>query len=85
VDEQIQIFLTSALVGNKWPDTCPGRFAPGERVPTTHWIGGWVGLRTGLEVEKRNSLILPGLELKPFCRAARSQSLYPLRYPGSSV
>jgi hypothetical protein len=28
------------------------RFAPGERTPGTgtHWIGGWVGLRAGLDV-----------------------------------
>jgi hypothetical protein len=34
-------FLTSA--------SCPCRFTPGERAPGTHWIGGWVGSRAGLE------------------------------------
>jgi hypothetical protein len=43
-----------------------------------------VGPRTGLDVtEKRTFLPLPGLELQPLCRPARSQSLYRLRYPGS--
>jgi hypothetical protein len=32
------------------------------------------------DVEKRKYLTLPGLELRPFHRPARSQSLYRLRY-----
>jgi hypothetical protein len=40
--------------------------------------------RAGLDdMEKRTFLILPGLELRPFSRPARSQSVYRLRYPGS--
>jgi hypothetical protein len=34
------------------------------------------------DVEKRKFLILPGLELRPLGRPARSQSLYRLRYSG---
>jgi hypothetical protein len=34
-------------------------------------------------LEKRKFLTLPGLELRPLGRPARSQSLYRLRYPGS--
>jgi hypothetical protein len=46
--------------------------------------GGWVGPRTGLDdVEKRKFLILPGLELRPLGRPARSHSLYRPRYPCS--
>jgi hypothetical protein len=37
---------------------------PGKRAPSTHWIGGWVGPRTGLDtVVKRNSK--PPLRLEP--------------------
>jgi hypothetical protein len=48
--------------------------------PSTHWIGGWVGPRTGLgAVEKWNLLHCrrsnPG-------RSASSPSLYRLSYPG---
>jgi hypothetical protein len=39
-------------------------------------------IRSG-RVEKRKFLTLPGLELRPLSRPARSQSLYRLRYPGS--
>jgi hypothetical protein len=56
--------LTSALVGGEWSTSRPGRFTPGERVPGTHWIGGWVDLRAGLDdLENRKFLTLPGLEL----------------------
>jgi hypothetical protein len=42
--------------------------------------------RAGLrEVEKRKSLTLPGLELRPLGRPARSQSLYRLSYPGYAI
>jgi hypothetical protein len=36
------------------------------------------------DVEKRKFLTLPGLELRPLGRPARSQSLYRLSYPGSN-
>jgi hypothetical protein len=37
------------------------------------------------DVEKRKFLTLPGIELRPLGRPARSQSLYRLRYSGSRV
>jgi hypothetical protein len=47
-------FLTSALDGVEWSVSRPGRFTPGESAPGTHWIGGWVDTRAGLDdVEKR--------------------------------
>jgi hypothetical protein len=73
VDVYIQIFLISALVGGEWSTSRPGSFTPGERAPGTHWIGGWVDLTAGLEdLEKRKFLTLPGLELRPLGRPARS-------------
>jgi hypothetical protein len=49
----MHVFLTSALVGGEWSASCPGHFSPRERVPGTHWIGGQVGPRAGLDdVEK---------------------------------
>jgi hypothetical protein len=62
----------------------PDRFTPEERVPGTHWIGGWVDPRASVDdVEKRKFLTLLGLELRPLSRPARNQSLYRLRCPGS--
>jgi hypothetical protein len=73
MDVWIHIFLTSALVGGEWSTSRSGRFTPGERVPGTHWRGGWVDLRAGLDnLETRKFLTLPGLELRPLGRPARS-------------
>jgi hypothetical protein len=86
VDIEIHIVLTSALAGGEWSPSYPCRFTPGERAPGTHWIGGWMGARAGLDdVEKRQFLTLPGLELLSIGRPARSQSLYRLSYPGSKI
>jgi len=55
--------FTLVLDGDELSASCPGRFTGVERVPGTHWIGGWVGLRTGRnKVVKRKVplLILPG-------------------------
>jgi hypothetical protein len=82
VDVQVHIFLTSALAGGAWSASRPCRFTPRERAPGTHCIGGYVGPKAGLDVE-RKLLTLPGLELRPFGRLARSQSLYRLHCKGS--
>jgi hypothetical protein len=44
VDVEIHVILTSALVGGEWPASCPCWFTPG-----THWIGGWVDPKAGLD------------------------------------
>jgi hypothetical protein len=63
----------------------PAALLPEKEPPVTHWIGGSVDPRAGLDdVEKRKFLILPGLELRPLGRPARTQSLYGLRDPGSA-
>jgi hypothetical protein len=80
------VFLTSVLVGGEWSAARPCSFIPGEGAPNTHWIGGWVGPRAGLDdVEKRKFFILPGLELRTHSGPACSQLLYRLRYPGSYI
>jgi hypothetical protein len=33
------------------------RFTPGEITPLTHWIGGWLGLRAGLDIETRGKIL----------------------------
>jgi hypothetical protein len=54
VDVYIHIFFTSALVGGQWSASRPCRFTLRERSLGTHWIGGWVGPRAGLDdVEKK--------------------------------
>jgi hypothetical protein len=81
VDVYSQIFLTPALVGGERSASHPG-----ERTPATHWIGGWVGPRASREdVEKKESLILSGLELLLLGRPARSQSLYASNFVNYSI
>jgi hypothetical protein len=76
VDVQIHIFLTLALAEGEWSASRPGRFALGETAPSTHWIGGWVDPRAGLDnLEKRKFLTPPVPELQPLDRPVRSQSL----------
>jgi hypothetical protein len=58
------VFLTSALDGSEWSASLPGRFTPGERALSTHWIGRWVGHREFLDdVVRTKFLPLPGLKL----------------------
>jgi hypothetical protein len=76
VDVYIHIFLTSALVRGEWSASHSCRFTTGERASGTHWIGGWVDPRAGLDdLKKRKFLTLLGLELRTLSRLARSQSL----------
>jgi hypothetical protein len=48
------VFLTSALDGGEWSASRTGRFTLGERAAGIYWIGGWVGLRTGLDDVENN-------------------------------
>jgi hypothetical protein len=52
-------FLTSALDEGEWLAACPRGRNPG-----THWIGGWVDPRAGLEVVSKRK-ILPCRESNP--------------------
>jgi hypothetical protein len=75
---------TSALGAGEWSASRPGHFTAGVKALATHWIGGWVNPREGLDdVKKGKFLTPPGLELRPLCCPARSQSLYRLCFPGS--
>jgi hypothetical protein len=75
VDVQIHIFLTSPLVGGEWSASRPGSFTPGKWGPGTDWMDPRAGLD---DVKKIKFLTLPGLELWPLSRPARSQSPYQL-------
>jgi hypothetical protein len=61
----------------------PAALPPGKRAPSTHWIGGWVNPRAGLDdMERRTFFTLRELELRPLGPPALSQSLY--RLPSDS-
>jgi hypothetical protein len=42
-------FLNLGTAGGEWSASRTGRFTPGERASSTHWIGGWVNPRAGLD------------------------------------
>jgi hypothetical protein len=54
-------FLISALVGGEWSASRIFCFTPWETTLDTNWIGGWVGLKAGLDaVEKRTKFAPSG-------------------------
>jgi hypothetical protein len=48
--------LTSALDGGEWSASRPGCFTPSERAPCTHWIGGCVGPRIGMDALSKRKI-----------------------------
>jgi hypothetical protein len=67
--------LASALDWGEWSASRPGRFIPKERASGTHWIGGWVGPRAGLDaVVKRKIPTTAGSRNRD--HPARSPALY---------
>jgi hypothetical protein len=63
-------YFTLALHGGEWSVLRPGRFTPRERAPVSYWIGGWMGLRTGLDAVVRRRISSPYRDSNP-----RSSSL----------
>jgi hypothetical protein len=65
--------LTSALHGDEWSVSRPGRFIPRERAPGTHWIWSWVGPRADPDtaVAKRNKFL--------YCPCRKSKPVRPAR------
>jgi hypothetical protein len=54
--------LTSALDGGDWSASRPGRFTLRERVPGTHWIGGWMDPRSVLDTVVKRKISSPRQE-----------------------
>jgi hypothetical protein len=51
-------FLISALNGGEWSSSRPGRaLPPWEWSSGTHWRGGWLGPRAGLDTEARGKFL----------------------------
>jgi hypothetical protein len=59
VEVQFHAFLSLALDGGERLALCTGCFIPGEITSSTHWIGGLVGPRAGLEVVSKRKISVP--------------------------
>jgi hypothetical protein len=58
-------FLTSALDGYEWSASFSHSFTPCERDPSTHWIEGFVGQKTGLDYREKRNISYPFRKLNP--------------------
>jgi len=67
-----------ALNGGGWSTSHPSRFTPGERAPSTHLIGGWVGPRTDLDAIAKREDPSPYSESSPGCPARSLVSFNPI-------
>jgi hypothetical protein len=65
VDVQLHAFLTSELEWGESSVSRPGLFIPGERTPVSHWTGGWLVFRAGLDVTARRKNPSPCCESNP--------------------
>jgi len=51
--------LNSALDGSEWSASRLCRFTPRERAPVTHWVGGYVDPRAGLDAVVKRKILSP--------------------------
>jgi hypothetical protein len=58
-----------------WSASRLGRALPRGKDPGTHWTGGWVGTRAGLDAEARGKILCLCRGSYPG-RPVRSQTLY---------
>jgi hypothetical protein len=53
----MQVTLTSATEGVSGQRHAPAALYSREKTPGTHWTGGWVGPRAGLDTEVRGKIL----------------------------
>jgi hypothetical protein len=46
-----------AQFADEWSASRPGTFTPGERATCTHWLGGWLGPRAGLDDMEKGTFL----------------------------
>jgi hypothetical protein len=67
--------LSWSLDGGEWSASHLGRFTLRGRAPVTHWIGGWVDPRTGLDAVVKRKFPAPVGTRNPD-HPVRSPALY---------
>jgi hypothetical protein len=63
----------------EWSASRPVRFTSGERVTGTHWIGGWVGPRAGLDAEAKRTILAPACNRTAVVRRVAYYIIYKCR------
>jgi len=62
----------------------PQLLYPGERAPSNHWVGGWVGPRASLDMMMmRKILCSPLLEIKPWSSGPQPSHILTLFVEGT--
>jgi hypothetical protein len=59
VEVYLHEFFISSLSWREWSVSRAGRFTPRERAPGTHWIGGWLDPRAGLDAVVKKKVPSP--------------------------
>jgi len=49
IGEEIHTFFTLAPAGDEWSFSHSSHFTPRQRMPITHWTGGWTYHRASLD------------------------------------
>jgi hypothetical protein len=65
VEVWLYAFLTSALDGSEWSASCPSHFTRRDRATGTHWIGGWISPRAGLDIVVKRQIPTPCWDSNP--------------------
>jgi hypothetical protein len=65
VEVELHALLTSALDGCEWSASRPGHYTPREKASDTHWIGGGVDPRAGLDAVVERKIPNPRRESNP--------------------
>jgi hypothetical protein len=69
---------TSALEGGGWSASRTSRLTPGKRTPGTHWVGGWVGPRAGLDTVSDTRTPIPARNRTPIVQPVAIPTELPL-------
>jgi hypothetical protein len=78
----LHAFLTLALDGGEWSASRPGRFTPWGNASGTHWIGGWVGPKAGLDAVVKRKIPSPCQDWNPQTSSPLPRAIS-LSYPSS--
>jgi hypothetical protein len=79
-------FMILALDEGEWSPSRPGNFTTRDRGPSTHWIGGWVGLEASLDaVECRKKSLAPArsltLDTQPIAHCCTDWAILAVYHP----